>query len=345
MEINYSYYEKHWTHKFELSHRDRFNSFDNLKNHFLKRYPAYFTDDVNDYDQVSKYKNQTDYVWLIDKSITPSKSFPWFFRVTDNKFSIIKFPFVYKNKKEVHSWKKVQLVSTDIKKITISKQRYICGIYDPYYGNSQFDLFYIQEKDDLSNFTSLKNRFQDLKLVKSIQEAVKLSKTDMVWIIPDDVIVDENFNFDYEPAVWSYNLCHMFQNGNDKNYNGILLIPKNYELSDREISYRYFTYKRLVNINASKPENYDIFSIKSFKDLKNAQTQSKTKLFWAIFSDFTFFNDFNYNYKVQKWEENNIYKLLDQNTSVEIYLIPKNVKISHEEFINKSFKDQKEIII
>jgi hypothetical protein len=344
MEQKYSYYKKQSINRFDLYQCKTNNSQDILKNHFLDSYPIHYTDDTSDYTQVKIYQGQSKYVWLVDKSVTVLNTFPWWFRPPTTAIeTVFRFPYVYKTSRRIKDWHKVQLVSTDITKVRVSKQRYICGEYDPHSGKDYFDMFYLQEKETLTRYNELKPRYPNLQLVTTIEEAIQNTTTGMFWLIPDDVVVSQGFHFDYEPDEWSYNYCHMFQNGNKKNYNGIVLMPKTYEPTSRELAYRHYASKKLVAELASSPEPYDLFCIDSYEDLLTAQQTTETNMFWVVRSELSLEGVYSFEYKVSKWDEQYVHVFLNGQYYDGVALIPKNRSVSKKEFENRCYLEQKEI--
>lgn len=342
MEQKSSYYKKRPITKFDFDKTNFFNAQNALKKHFLRTYPIVYTDDRTDLNQVRESAGYTDYVWLVDKSITVEKTFPWWFTppaLTDA--TVFQFPYVYKSAKKVKEWNMVQLVSTTATNHVFSKQRYICGEYDPYHSKAQFDMFYLQEKETLTRYNELTTRYPDLQSVTSIEEAIQNTTTDMFWLIPDDVVIDQAFCFDYVPDEWSYNYCHMFQNGNKKNYNGVVLMPNTYEPTSRELAYRHYASKKLVAQSASAPELYDVFYVDTYEDLVTAQATTETNMFWVVRSKLESTKVCLFDHRVAKWDEQYVHVFLNGQHYDGAALIPKNRAISKKEFENRCYLEQK----
>lgn len=143
------------------------------------------------------------------------------------------------------------------------------------------DIFYISNQPHVDGqYAYLKNKFINIKTAASLFDAQKKSLTSFFWIIWDDVIVDETFDFSYEPDSGSRTYIHVFLN-NDT-YDGIVLIPKDAEISTREHEHRFFINKKEVAILASSPKPYDKFYIESYEDYLEAINSSTTNLFWML---------------------------------------------------------------
>lgn len=258
MEQKYSYYKKHGISDIDVR-QPLGNAFDGLRNHFLRTYPVVYTDNPTDYEQAKRYAATDEYVWLVDRAITAPRIFPWWF-VPDRttKDTVFQFPYIFKNSRRVKDWNKVQLVSTTADEYIMARQKYICGTYDPYCGKEQFDMFFVGDAES-DTFKSLSKKYPALTPVISHSEAVKKSTTELFWLIPNDVTVSPKFNFSFCPDEWSYDYVHVFRNG--AYFDGVALFPKRLSMSKRELLHRFYTEKKEVKIQASKPKPFDIVFI------------------------------------------------------------------------------------
>lgn len=255
MEQKSSYYKKHSIREIDVR-KPLGNVFDGLRNYFLRTYPIVFTDDPENYDQVKKYAKTDSFVWLVDKKIKTPRIFPWWFVPgPEDEGTVYQFPYIFAASRRVKDWNKVQLVSTTAEKHVMIRKNYICGTYDPYCGKDRFDMFYLGNPET-SSFKSLSKKYPDLTPVASYNEALKQSTTELFWVIPDDVTVSPKFNFSYCPDDWSYKYIHVFRNGNY--FDGIALFAKHITVTRRELLHRFYTEKKEVKINASKPTPFDI---------------------------------------------------------------------------------------
>ena len=267
---------------------DRFNRFgtevyngqDQLKNHIFDHYPVVHTE-----EEISDWQNSSEYVWLVDSNIKVYDSFPWYFKPNpDEEKSIHAFPYVYKESREVKSWEMVRLVPTATGNYSTKKYKYICGDYDVYQGKDSFDIFYVSD-DPRDYFSELQKRFPNIIYVNSIKKAKELTQTDMFWVIPGDVIVRDTFKFSYKPDEWSHDYVHVFGNGDIDQLDGVILYPKNYDATEKELEYRFFKDKKEVRIMASTPRQYDKFEINNYEQYQHALKYSSTDMFWGIPQD------------------------------------------------------------
>jgi hypothetical protein len=154
-------------------------------------------------------------------------------------------------------------------------------------------------------------------------DAKEKSTTEMFWVIWNDIIVDENFKFNYQVPYYNQHITHIFKNG--EYYDGICLFPKNKQISQREFDYRFFIDKKEIDIVASFPTNYyyDVVFIsynepnadnnynnllKKFPNAKRihgvkgihqahiaAANLATTEMFYVVDGDAELLTDFNFN--------------------------------------------------
>lgn len=261
------------------------NGQDYLKNHIFDRYPV-----IHDIQDVDKYQNVSEYVWVVDPSVKIYDSFPWYFKPKpDDAKSIHAFPYVYKKSRKIKDWDRVKLVPTSSGDFPIIKHSYICSDYDPYKGKDRFDIFYIG--DDRISYKKLIERFPEIQVVDDIKQAQEKSYTDMFWLVYDDVVVRDTFKFSYDPDEWSLDYIHVFGNGNIDQLDGVALVPKNYQFNDREIDYRFYSNKKEIRIMASNPRPYDRFEINNYEQYLEAIEKSTTDMFWGVPQDIEILDD------------------------------------------------------
>jgi len=330
--------------RFQRFNKKIYNSQDVLKNHILDIYPIHYTDNVEDIEQVRQYADVSDYVWLIDKSIDLYRSFPLWLKVKNDKEQLYMFPYVYKKSKRVKSWKKVQLVPTknkEPKKVTLN---HICGEYDVYMGKNLFDIFFIGNKET-GTWENLIDRFPHAVAVNSYQEAIKNSQTDMFWVVWDDLIISDRFNFSYQPDEWSFKYPHVFGNNNPDQFDGIALMPKNYIPTDKELEYRFFVSKKQVRLVASKTRNYDIFTINNYEDYKKALEKTNTTMFWGVPGDVDIDKSFNFemNFEFTNRFDREITHVFKNGENYDgVALFSTINKISEDELKSRTYHSKKE---
>ena len=135
-----------------------------------------------------------------------------------------------------------------------------------------FDIFYIGKKD--KQFYKLKGKFFTIKQVVNFDDAHSQAITKFFWCVWSDLSVKDSFNFDYVPDTGSQDIPHLFE------YD-VWLLPKNIELSKKEIEHRFLVRKKVVDIIASYPKPYDKFMIDTYDNYLYALDNSTTEMFWA----------------------------------------------------------------
>jgi len=167
-----------------------------------------------------------------------------------------------------------------------------------------YDLFYIsQGKIDENEWKKFHSRFplaRKIENVKSLNDIKSKSFTKFFWVIWDDLEIIDDSILDYRVTEWDENYVHIFKNGLD--FDGICIIPKSLEISDREFFYRWFKDKKEIDIVASKPKPYDVFVIDSYEEYLNALENSKTELFWMISRNLKIVDDFNFDFYFSYWD-------------------------------------------
>ena len=310
--------------RFERFGTNIHNGQDYLKKHIFEPYPI-----VHSIDEISKYK--TEYVWVVDPSIKVYDSFPWYFRPVNEDLAIHVFPYVYKKSRTVKSWDKVKLVPTAPGDYPTRQHSYICSDYDVYKGAERFDIFYIG--NDKEQLDRLNQKFGNIQVVDSVVTAQKQSFTDMLWVVYDDTIVRDTFKFSYVPDEWSFDFVHVFGNGDIDRLDGIALVPKHYELSQREIDYRFFANKKEIRIMASNPRQYDQFEINSYEQYLNAFENSVTDMFWGYPQDIVIenYNVFEYTLPHGSKDKDNNHVWLNGNKYDGVVLYSKKALVTERE--------------
>lgn len=186
-----------------------------------------------------------------------------------------------------------------------------------------YDVFFIGDNAS-PQYKKLKQRFITAKCTSSVQEAKQKSLTSFLWIVYNDIQINDDFNFDYKIDEYSKEYTHVFKNGDF--YDGVALMPKNGYHSPGEIKARFFINKKIIEQQASVPlkAEYDIVFIsynepdadKNYSKLKERFPRAKrvhgvkgihqahiqaaklcnTDLFWIVDGDAIILNDFSFDY-------------------------------------------------
>lgn len=209
----------------------------------------------------------------------------------------------------------------------------------------KYDLFYVStgivDQNDWAKFKSRFPNAQKVENASSIDDVKKKSFTKMFWLVWDDIVVKDNFNFEYEATKWDNEYVHVFKNGN--HYNGICLFPKSTTITSKEFKYRFFINKKEVDIHASDPKkqgsSFDIVFISYYepnadenwnrlktrfprakridkvKGIHQAHIEaaklSTSDMFWVVDGDAQIVDGFNFDYEdpekhtVHVWKSKN----------------------------------------
>ena len=148
--------------------------------------------------------------------------------------------------------------------------------------SQMYDVFFITKNDfQTPQYQKLLSKVPHVKIASDLSSAKNKSLTSMFWVVWDDVIVSDEFNFDFTPT--DTNTAYVFLNRNY--YDGIALINKNATISPREEKHRFFINRVEVPVVASYPIPYPKFTIENYQNYLTAFDASKTDMFWLIFND------------------------------------------------------------
>jgi hypothetical protein len=142
-----------------------------------------------------------------------------------------------------------------------------------------YDIFYVSKQQvDTDSWQQFRQRFpsaQKIENVKTIDDVKKKSFTKFFWLVWDDLIVAEDFAFDYRAEKWDEEYIHVFLN--DMFRDGICLFPKAASVIQKEFDHRYYINKKELDIVASNPKPYDVVFI-SYNEPNADANYEKLKL-------------------------------------------------------------------
>lgn len=191
-----------------------------------------------------------------------------------------------------------------------------------------YDIFYVSRaainEDDWNCFRLRFPSAQKVENVKTIDDIKKKSFTKFYWVVWDDLIVLDEFSFDYRVPAWDESYVHVWKN--DQVYDGICLFSKSISITQKEFDYRFFTNKKEIDVVASMPKPFDIFFIsydevnadRNYKNLISrfsavkrihgikgihnahleAAKQSASDFFWVVDADAEIVENFNFHYQI-----------------------------------------------
>jgi hypothetical protein len=333
--------------KFDRLGQNNYNGLSVLKNSYLKKYPIHLTTDTSDYSLVRPYAADHEFVWLVDKNIKTLNTFPWHFN-PDEKDCVHLFPYVHKRSKKPIDWGHVRLIPTRINTDKFKQHRHICAEYDVYQGKEKFDVFFSGDKNT-GTWDQVISKFPDARPVSSHKEAQEKSTTDMFWYVPDDVEILDNFSFDYEPDDWSLDYIHVFANGRMDQFDGIVLFPKNANISEKEFEHRFYANKKQVRKVITKPRKYCIYKIDTYNEYLTALENSPFDMFWGISENIKVDADFKFDiyFSHSNAYDRNInhafvHQVNDENFYNGVFLFSKNAVLSEKEIVHRHLVERKE---
>ena len=131
-----------------------------------------------------------------------------------------------------------------------------------------YDIFYVSKGAiDSVNWKQFREKFpssQKIENVKSFDDIKRKAFTKFFWIVWNDLIVDENFSFNYRVTQWDESYVHVWKN--NEHYDGICLVSKQHKITPREFAHRFYINKKEIDEVASSPKQYDILSYDTYDE-------------------------------------------------------------------------------
>jgi len=222
-----------------------------------------------------------------------------------------------------------------------------------------YDIFYVSKKTisdiEWKKFCERFPSAQKIENVNSIDDLKKKSFTKFFWLVWDDVVIVDDFAFDYRVDKWDEDYAHVFKNscnGTESYISGVALIPKKANILKKEFDFKFYVNKKEIDVVASKYQ-YPIRYISTYDEYLNLINEKSKSMFWCVWPDielvddsiFDFYfdpNDGKYNYDRS---ENHVYK--NSCNGVESYLsgvilFSTEKTISKREFNRRFLVDKKE---
>jgi hypothetical protein len=188
-----------------------------------------------------------------------------------------------------------------------------------------YDIFYVsKQKIEADSWHQFRQRFpsaQKIENIKTLDDVKKKSFTKFFWLVWDDLIIAEDFAFDYRVEKWDESYIHVFLNGTVRD--GVCLFPKSATIIQKEFDHRFYFNKKELDIVASNPKPYDVVFISynepnaddNYEKLKLKRPNAKrvhgvkgihsahiaaaklatTEMFWVVDGDAELLDSFNFN--------------------------------------------------
>lgn len=210
----------------------------------------------------------------------------------------------------------------------------------------EFTNRFFTEKKEIDIVASTPKTYDKFEIVTydDYLKALDESTTTMFWAIWPDVIVDNTFKFNYKVSTHNQGIVHVFKNG--EHFDGICLFPTQNKISKREFHHRFFAEKKEIDIVASTPKQFNVYSPTCYEEYKNISDE----MFWLVWPqvkviDNKIFDLYFSHHNSYDRRENHVFKNLCNDTESYlsgIILCSKYKPLSNKEFDKQYADDKKE---
>ena len=290
------------------------------------RYDIFFTQDINDYATYAR-KSRTDAFWLVDDEHTISEVFKWVPDLHDQQYvNIFKLPGQLQHK-------------YPISVTNVSDNR--CG---------GIKLVPKTHDETQRKYQGLLTAIEIVEFEKfdSENEGRDKTKHDWFWVVDPNVIVIENFDFNFIPDTWDDGKTHVWQKlnpitGRQYDYAGVMLCPKVPQAKGRP---------KYIREAACTQKEFPILHLDPALDiieqLTHIDNAIENSMYWVV-DPFTRINpDFKFDYYPTQWDQQNIHVFADEDGAYRnIRLYPKGTftttTLTSKDVANNSFEKLKQI--
>lgn len=151
-----------------------------------------------------------------------------------------------------------------------------------------YDIFYVsKEKISDVEWQQFRSRFpsaQKIENVTSIDDVKKKTFTKFFWLVWDDVVIADDFNFEYRVEKWDEDYVHIFKNscnGVESYISGVALIPKKANILKKEFDFKFYVNKKEIDVLASR-FRYPVRYIDNYEDYLNIINTESKSMFWCL---------------------------------------------------------------
>ena len=212
-----------------------------------------------------------------------------------------------------------------------------------------YDIFYVSKTaGNDSDWEYIKSKYplaHRLTNIRSFDDIKINSFTKMFWVIWDDIHLIDTFDLtEYKATKWDDMYVHVFKNG--EHHDGVCLFPKALNISQREFYHRFFTGKKEIDILASVPKKYNVYSPSNYDEYLSIDDE----MFWLVWPeveiiDESVFKLYFSHHNTYDRRENHIFKNTcnnDESYISGVILCSKYKQISSREFEKQYVIDKKE---
>ena len=214
----------------------------------------------------------------------------------------------------------------------------------------KYDIFYASKgnipSDDWNKFHQKFPLSQKIENVKTLEDIKSRAFTKLFWVVWNDLEVIKDDIFEYTVPEWDEEYVHVFKNSDY--FDGINIFPKHLRVTDKEFNNRFFLAKKEIDIVASVPLKYDIFSIESYNDYLRALESSRTEMFWMTSPNLDT-SDFKFDLYFPKYNEYDryenhafIHRVDGKDYYNGVYLLSKHKPVTKKEIEHRYLIEKKE---
>jgi hypothetical protein len=198
------------------------------------------------------------------------------------------------------------------------------------------------------SYEALIKKYPFVKKAKNFHEAQSSSLTTMFWIIWENILVNENFDFKFTPPEYDKKYVHVFPTANP-DLPGVCLFPKDLYVSSKELEYYFFANSKKQEKISAIERLYDVFYPTSYEDYLKIFETASTDMYWIVHPSLEVLSEFKFDFIIDKYndyEKNITHIFLNRDIDVDIFdgilLCSKNVKLTREEFETRILNEKKE---
>jgi signal recognition particle receptor subunit beta len=210
----------------------------------------------------------------------------------------------------------------------------------------EFKYRFFSEKKEIDYVISYPKQYDifEIDTYEQYLEAKVNSTTDLFWIVPTGLTILDTFKFDLyytHHDTYNRNITHVFRNS--EFYDGIMLTPREQEISKKEFNSWFVIDRKEHDVLASMPRSFDKFEITTYNDYLTAVERSTTGMFWAVWSDVEVVEDFDFEYYVPRYNQHITHVFKNGEYFDGICLFSKYNRVNEKEFKYRFFSEKKEI--
>lgn len=285
-------------------------------------YDIFYTDDVNDVRQYQTFSRQsrTNAFWLVDSEHRLPERINWIPPLSEQDYiNVFKMPGQLE-----HKYPKNIINTSDNRCGGI---KLIPTNYDPTQIKFQGNLRDIE--------------YTEFERFSTIEEGMLESRSEWFWVVDDDVVPMEDFDWDFQPDVWDTGKTHVWQVANpvtglNYDYGGIRLCHKK-PVGGRD---------KYIKQTGSTRRDLDVLYLDSKTDIITQLNEFDpgTYMYYVIDPHVKLSADFNFDVYPTQWDSDCVHLFKNSDGSFKnVRLVPKGYQfVSLDQITNNSYEKLKE---